>query len=37
MPITEQIADGLTKLLTKKQFLIFQKALRLDNHLSSNL
>lgn len=36
VPISEQIADGLTKPLTKKKLLIFRKALELEAYLSCN-
>lgn len=36
MPTSEQIADGLTKPLTKEKFLIFRKALGLEESPSAN-
>ena len=36
VPTSEQIADGLTKPLTKEKFLIFRKALGLEAYPSCN-
>ncbi len=36
LPTSEQIADGLTKLLTKEKFLIFRRALGLEESPSAN-
>lgn len=36
VPTSEQIADGLTKPLTKEKFLIFRKALGLEETPSAN-
>lgn len=36
VPTSEQIADGLTKPLTKEKFLIFRRALRLEESPSAN-
>ena len=36
VPTSEQIADGLTKPLTKEKFLIFRKALELEEYPSAH-